>query len=97
MVLVFAAVSMSWKRVEKLRRYWDVQIGMLEHQMLDIMGGGYSRSLLKNNRTKYEWRINGSSYGSSYKGMSVRTYTGVKKVTIYTRDGYVEEVKPYNV
>ncbi len=65
--------------------------------MLNIMGSGYSRSLLKNNRVKYEWRINAISYGSSYKGFSSRSYSGVKKVTIYVKDGLVEEVKPYNV
>lgn len=96
MVYIFA-LGASKKRVEKLQRYWDVEIGMSENEMLHIMGGGYSRSLLKNNRIKYEWRINATSYGSSYKGTSVRSYSGVKKVSIYTRNGYVEEVKPYNV
>ena len=97
-IFIFAlAFSISHKQIEKLQRYWDVEIGMTEYEMLDIMGGGYNRSLLKNNRVKYEWRINASSYGSSYKGVSVRSYSGVKKVTIYTKDGYVEEVKPYNV
>lgn len=70
---------------------------MKEKDMLEIMGKGYNRSLLKNNRVKYEWRINASSYGTSYKGVSARTYSGVKKVTIYTINGYVEEVRPYNI
>ena len=54
--------------------------------MLDIMGDGFDRSLLKNNRIKYEWRINVNS-----------RHSRVKKVAIYTKDGFVEEVKPYNV
>jgi glutamine amidotransferase-like uncharacterized protein len=61
------------------------------------MGEGYNRSLLKNNRVKYEWRINATSTGSSYKGFSTRSYSGVKKVTIYVKDGRVEEVRPYNI
>ena len=81
----------------KLQKYWDVEIGMTDHEMLSIMGEGYSRGILKNNRVKYEWRINAKSYGSSFKGVSVRSYTGVRKVTIYTRNGYVEEIKPYNI
>lgn len=85
------------KAREQLDRYWDVQIGMSEIMMLNIMGEGYDRSLLKNGRVKYEWRINASSYGTYYKGFSTRNYTGVRKVTIYTKDGFVEEVKPYNV
>lgn len=85
------------RKIKQLHRYWHIKIGMPEDEMLSIMGTGYDRSLLKNNRVKYEWRIKASSYGSSYKGISTRTYTGVKKVTIYIKDGYVEEVKPYNV
>ncbi len=75
------------KQLEQLQRYWNVEIGMPEEEMLDIMG----------DRVKYEWRINATSVGSSYKGTSFRSYSGVKKVTIYTKNGFVEEVKPYNV
>ncbi len=85
------------KQLEQLQRYWNVEIGMPEEEMLDIMGEGYNRSFLKNSRVKYEWRINATSVGSSYKGTSFRSYSGVKKVTIYTKNGFVEEVKPYNV
>lgn len=90
-------VNIGDEEIEQLQRYWDVEIGMTEDEMLDIMGDGFNRSLLKNNRKKYEWRINARSYGTSYKGVSTRSYSGVKKVTIYTKDGFVEEVKPYNV
>lgn len=96
-IISMMAYSIGHKKVEQLQRYWDVEIGMTEDEMLDIMGDGYNRSLLKNNRVKYEWRINATSYGSSYKGFSSRSYSGVKKVTIYTKNGLVEEVKPYNV
>lgn len=94
---IYEAVKRSKQRLEQLQRYWEVEIGMSERKMLSIMGEGYNRSLLKNNRVKYEWRINASSYGSSYKGFSTRSYSGVKKVTIYVKNGLVEEVKPYNV
>lgn len=96
-VVFVIAFSIGNKKLVQLQRYWDVEIGMTENEMLDIMGDGFNRSLLKNNRVKYEWRINASSYGSSYKGFSTRSYSGVKKVTIYTKNGLVEEVKPYNV
>ena len=99
LVAVFSIIAFKIgnKKLKQLQRYWDVEIGMSENNMLDIMGDGYNRSLLKNNRIKYEWRINAKSYGTSYKGVSTRTYYGVKKVTIYTKDGFVEEVTPYNV
>lgn len=96
-VVFVIAFSIGNKKIEQLQRYWDVEIGMTEDEMLDIMGDGFNRSLLKNNRVKYEWRINASSYGSSYKGFSTRSYSGAKKVTIYTKNGLVEEVKPCNV
>lgn len=96
-ILLGVCLSMGNKKLEQLQRYWDIEIGMSEAEMLNIMGGGYNRSLLKNNRIKYEWRINASGYNSSYKGFSARSYSGVKKVTIYTKNGLVEEVKPYNV
>jgi len=75
----------------------QVELGMEESQMLQIMGKGYNRSLLKNNRVKYEWRVNARSSGYSRRGVSTREYRGVSKVDIYIKDGYVEEVKPYNI
>lgn len=98
-IIIYACVGtcVGNRKITQLHRYWHIKIGMPEDEMLSIMGTGYNRSLLKNSRVKYEWRINASSYGSSYKGISTRTYTGIKKVTIYIKDGYVEEVKPYNV
>ena len=96
-VTLIIVLSVNRKKLEQLQRYMDIEIGMTEDEMLDIMGEGFNRSLLKNNRIKYEWRINASSYGSSFKGFSTRSYSGVKKVTIYTKNGLVEEVRPYNV
>lgn len=66
---------------------------MPEDEMLSIMGDHYNKSLLKNGRVKYEWRIRASSH-SVY---GVRFYSGVRKVSIYVKDGVVEEVRPYNV
>ena len=92
-VVVGIACWNLYRKKIQLENYWDIEIGMPESEMLKIMGNGYNRSLLKNNRVKYEWRINATSYGSG----NTRSYSGIKKVTIYTKDGYVEEVKPYNI
>lgn len=81
----------------QLKRYRKIHIGMSEVDMLAIMGGGYNMSSLKGDKRKYEWRINARSSGTSYKGYSTRSYTGVKKVDIYTKNGFVEEIRPYNV
>ena len=77
------------KKVKKLRRYQDINIGMSENQMLNIMGKGYTRNILKNNRIKYEWRIN----ASTYKGVR----TNVRKVSIYTKNGKVCDVTTHNI
>lgn len=75
-----------------------IDIGMSESDMLYIMGGRPNKSLLKDNRVKYEWRYqNGYSAGSTICGVRMRGYSGVKKVTIYCKDGLVEEVKPFNI
>lgn len=91
-VVILSIVGMISKR-KQLRRYNQINIGMSEKEMLKIMGGGYNKSSLKNGRKKFEWRINATSYSS--KGF--RSYSGVSKVEIYTRNGRVEEIKPYNV
>ena len=77
--IMFLLAAPQKKKQQQLKRYWDITLGMSEHEMLSIMGYGYNRSLLKNGRIKYEWRINASSFGVSTKGFSSRTYSGVKK------------------
>ena len=101
-LLIYAAIaivflSLQQRKLKQLQQYWNIKIGMSEAEMLQIMGNGYNRSLLKNDRIKYEWRINASSSGYTHKGYSTRHYSGVKKVAIYVHSGYVEEVRPYNV
>lgn len=95
--LVVFFIQLLRKRSQR-NRVNQIQLGMSEEHMLTIMRGKYNKSYLKNNRTKYEWRFsNAHSYGNSSHGFSSRTYTGVRKVTIYCKDGFVEEVKPYNL
>lgn len=81
----------------------SLRLGMPEYEMLErigrtYLGDDYDKSLLKNNRVKYEWRIsNGISSGFYFKGFSTRAYSGVKKLDIYCKDGVVEEIRPYNL
>jgi len=91
-LFIWAIVEGITKR-KQLKKYERINVGMDEGTMLSIMGKGYNKSSLKNDRIKYEWRINASSYGHN----GFRTYTGVKKVAIYVKNGFVEEIKPYNV
>jgi len=92
LVSIWAFISLSAKR-KQLKTSQTIPIGMREDQMLSLMGGGYTRSLLKNGRTKYEWRINASSYSSH----GTTTYSGVQKATIYCKDGFVEEVRGFKI
>lgn len=61
---------------EQLLRSERITIGMAENMMLSIMGGNYTRSLLKDNVTKYEWRISASILGYHNKGLYSRSYFG---------------------
>lgn len=96
-ILLVLTFLVGKARINKLRRSENITIGMDEEEMLSIMGGRYTKSLLKDNRVKYEWRLNASSYGTSHNGISTRTYSGVKKVTIYVKNGCVEEVRGLNL
>ena len=82
------------KAIDNLYNYEDVQIGMDEKEMLEIMGNDFNKSSLKNGRYKYEWRVSAVSE-NTFGGK--REYSGVKKVAIYVKNGVVEEIKPYNV
>lgn len=90
-------------KLKRMKKYTDVYIGMSESDMLEIIGGGYAKSSLKNGVTKYEWRINGSSHTTSrpanYGGVHYADtyYSGVKKLDIYVKDVIVEEIRPYNI
>lgn len=95
--LIIKSFKAFVKHYEQRDNYKQISLNMPEEDMLKIMGNRYNRSLLKNGRTKYEWRYsNGTSYGTYYKGMSFRSYSGVSKVDIYCKNGVVEEVRPYN-
>lgn len=75
-----------------------VTIGMTEHEMISIMGENYTKSLLKNSRIKYEYLFqNAHSVGSYCFGINSRKYYGAAKAVIYCKNGYVEEVKSYNI
>ncbi len=49
------------QKLNQLKRYADIKIGMHEQEMIRIMGSGFNKNVLKNNRVKYEWRINSSN------------------------------------
>lgn len=94
-IIIFVIIILSILLLTKprLRNYEKIYLGMEENEMLKVMGGHPNKTLFKDGRIKYEWRINGSSISQG----NVRFYSGVKKVSIYVRNGLVEEVRPLNV
>lgn len=94
-IIIFVIIILSILLLTKprLRNYEKIYLGMEENEMLKIMGGHPNKTLFKDGRIKYEWRINGSSISQG----NVRFYSGVKKVSIYVKNGLVEEVRPLNV
>lgn len=94
-IIIFVIIILSILLLTKprLRNYEKIYLGMEENEMLKVMGGHPNKTLFKDGRIKYEWRINGSSISQG----NVRFYSGVKKVSIYVKNGLVEEVRPLNV
>ena len=92
-IIVIIILSILLLTKPRLRNYEKIYLGMEENEMLRVMGGHPNKTLFKDGRIKYEWRINGSSISQG----NVRFYSGVKKVSIYVKNGLVEEVKPLNV
>ena len=84
------------QKTDRLRGYQDVVEGMSEQDMLSVMGGGYSISVLNGNTVKYEWRINGSTNTSGvlFKGAvyAHTEQTEAQRVIIYVRNGAVTEI-----
>lgn len=54
---IYSGYKNEKEALEQLERYSEISKGMEESQMLEIMGEGYLRKGLKNNKCKYEWRI----------------------------------------
>lgn len=87
------------KRDKQLDKVESIELGMSEDEMLDTMGGRYNKSLMWNGRVKYSWRFsNGRSYANkrSYRP-NERVYSGIRKVDIYCSNGFVDEIRPYNL
>ena len=73
-------------RAGRRNRVNKISLGMSESEMFKIMGRRYNKSLLKNNRVKYEWRYSNGG-----------RYSNVIKVDIYCKNGCVEEVRSHNI
>ena len=77
--IVYFAIS-GRRRLNQLYRYTRVCLGMTTDEMLQIMGPNYEVSSLKNDRQKYTWKYRVTAHTLS--------------VSIYTRYGVVEEIRP---
>lgn len=90
---IIVVLIIGTTKQKRLQKYHSITIGMEEKKMLSIMGGGYSKSLLKDGQIKYEWRLNAYS---KWK-FSKREYSEKKSVIIYTQNGLVNQVLVNNL
>lgn len=85
-----------------ISNYDLINIGMSKSEAINLLGGGYSISILKNGEEKYTWKIRVGSTTHSYrwfKGYSTRDYTGsvTKRVTLVFKNNSVIEKTAANL
>lgn len=75
-------------KINSLKEYTKIKIGMSKDKVLSIMGSGYTVSRLKNS-IKYEWKINGGKYNN----IKLKTM----RVAVYFKNGKVVDIKTLNI
>lgn len=85
-----------------ITNFYQIQVGMTKSQVISLMGGGFSTSLLKNGDEKLEWKVRekGSSTRAYIaKGFSVGTTDSAftRSAVVVFRDGYVVEKTSNNL
>ncbi len=85
-----------------ISNYNLIHIGMSKTEAINLLGEGYSISLLRNGEEKYTWKIRIGSTTHSYrwfKGYSTRDYSGAttQRVTVVFKDGVVIEKTAANI
>ena len=75
-------------KIDNLKEYTKIKVGMSKDKVLSIMGSGYTVSRLKNS-VKYEWKIGGGKY-NNIKLKTVR-------VDVYFKNGKVIDIKTLNI
>lgn len=77
----------------RLYKYEEIELGMSEDEVIDLMGFNYSENLLGRGKTKYEWRLNGFGfirYGFFH-------WMPTKSVEVYVKNGKVYKVLANNM
>ena len=86
---------------QKIDNYEKITIGMKKETAVNLLGDDYTSSILKDRTEKYEWKIKiaGDSWGSSYKGVSVRHHKSgyTVSMTLKFKNGVVVEKKGNNM
>lgn len=95
-ILVFFAFGLVIEKIirkARLYRYEEIEIGMSEDEVIDLMGFHYSQSLLSRGRTKYEWKVNGSMFLNN----GIFHFIPTKSVEVYVKGGEVYKVLSHNM
>lgn len=92
-VMAFGLVIEHLLKKARLYRYEEIELGMSEDEVIDLMGFNYSENLLGRGKTKYEWRLNG--FGFIRYG--IFHWIPTKSVEVYVKNGKVYKVLANNM
>lgn len=98
-ILCTAAVTREkQKATEFIENHKKISIGMTKTQIISIMGDRYTRSCLKNNIEKLEWRYRHAGYtGRIAKGAYVHTGSLTRKISVKFKDNKAIEINCINM
>ena len=91
--MMFGLVIEYLFKKARLYRYEEIELGMNEEEVIDLMGFNYSKNLLNRGKTKYEWRLNG--FGFIRYG--IFNWAPTKSVEVYIKNGKVYKVLTNNM
>lgn len=91
--MVFGLVIERTIRKARLYRYEDIEIGMTEEEVIDLMGFNYTQSLLGRGKIKYEWKVNGVGFWQ----FRMFNWIPSKSVEVYIKRGKVYKVLANNM
>lgn len=91
--MAFGLIIERMIRKARLYKYEDIEIGMTEDEVIDIMGFNYTQNLLGHGKIKYEWKINGVGFWQ----FGLFNWMPTKSVEVYVKNGKVYKVLANNM
>lgn len=96
--IAFAIGSDNRKKAEGMREVSQtVNIGDRIEDVVLRLGHDYTLEIMRNGERKYTWKIQSATVGYHADGMSAYSHSGVKRLTVYAKDGLVTAVSGTNL